>query len=279
MTAPAPSGAAYPIVDNARRRVGDFLRAEMAGGSALSFVSAYFTIYACEALSEVLEGASRLRFLYGDPPHRRKPEVPLCGPQLEIDPLVSSTHRANVRYGSHPVEEGVHGVRRSPRLPTRGSAPSSASWTASSPRRTPIRAPTSPSKRRRSITWSTRSTASRRPRSPTFASSASCSRPPVPAAPATTLRRSAALPRRAQYGGSGSTRAALSTGIGRDPFLTGGQDRNSFGSCSVNCGCSSGGRALPIQGRGRRFESCHPLLPEGRQTPDGRFGRIHLSVA
>ena len=67
MTAPAPSGAACPIVDNARRRVGDFLRAEMAGGPALSFVSAYFTIYAYEALSEVLEGASRLRFLYGDP--------------------------------------------------------------------------------------------------------------------------------------------------------------------------------------------------------------------
>ena len=219
MTAPAPSGAASPIVDNARRRVGDFLRAEMAGGSALSFVSAYFTIYAYEALSEVLEGASRLRFLYGDPPHRRKSEVPLCGPQLEIDPLVSSTHRANVRYGSHPVEEGVHGVRRPPRLPTRGSAPSSASWTASSPRRTPIRAPTSSSRRRRSITWSTRFTAFRRPTSPT--SSASCSRPPVPAspAPATTLRRSAAHSRRAQYGGSGSTRAALSTGHWTKPLL------------------------------------------------------------
>ena len=67
MTAPAPSGAACPVVDNARRRVGDFLRAEIAGGSALSFVSAYFTIYAYEALNEALEGASRLRFLYGDP--------------------------------------------------------------------------------------------------------------------------------------------------------------------------------------------------------------------
>ena len=67
MTAPAPGGAASPIVDNVRQRAGDFLRAEMAGGPALSFVSAYFTIYTYEALSEVLEGASRLRFLYGDP--------------------------------------------------------------------------------------------------------------------------------------------------------------------------------------------------------------------
>ena len=39
----------------------------MIGGSALSFVSAYFTIYAYEALREALEGASRLHFLYGDP--------------------------------------------------------------------------------------------------------------------------------------------------------------------------------------------------------------------
>ena len=67
MTAADSNGAASPIVDNTHQRVGDFLRAEMIGGSALSFVSAYFTIYAYEALREALEGASRLRFLYGDP--------------------------------------------------------------------------------------------------------------------------------------------------------------------------------------------------------------------
>ena len=46
MTAADSNGAASPIVDNARQRVGDFLRAEMVGGSVLSFVSACFTIYA-----------------------------------------------------------------------------------------------------------------------------------------------------------------------------------------------------------------------------------------
>ena len=63
MTAADSNDAASPIVDNTHQRVGDFLRAEMIGGSALSFVSAYFTIYAYEALREALEGASRLRFL------------------------------------------------------------------------------------------------------------------------------------------------------------------------------------------------------------------------
>ena len=34
------------IVDNAKRRVGDFLRERIEAGSGLSIVSAYFTIYA-----------------------------------------------------------------------------------------------------------------------------------------------------------------------------------------------------------------------------------------
>ena len=58
---------ARSIVDNRDRRVGDVLRDEIAPASALSFVSAYFTIYAYEALRDVLEAAGRLRFLYGDP--------------------------------------------------------------------------------------------------------------------------------------------------------------------------------------------------------------------
>ena len=58
---------AKSIVDNRDRRVGDVLRDEIAPASALSFVSAYFTIYAYEALRDVLEAAGRLRFLYGDP--------------------------------------------------------------------------------------------------------------------------------------------------------------------------------------------------------------------
>ena len=55
------------IVDNRDRRVGDVLRSEIAPASAMAFVSAYFTIYAYEALRDVLEAAGPLRFLYGDP--------------------------------------------------------------------------------------------------------------------------------------------------------------------------------------------------------------------
>ena len=55
------------IVDNRRRRVGEFLRQCIAAGSDLSIVSAYFTIYAYESLRNVLERAGRTRFLYGEP--------------------------------------------------------------------------------------------------------------------------------------------------------------------------------------------------------------------
>ena len=55
------------IVDNIQRRVGDFLRERIEAGSNLSIVSAYFTIYAYEALREVLENAAGTRFLYGEP--------------------------------------------------------------------------------------------------------------------------------------------------------------------------------------------------------------------
>lgn len=52
------------IVDNVERRMGDVLRERIAPGAGLSIVSAYFTIYAYEALRDALEGASRMRFLY-----------------------------------------------------------------------------------------------------------------------------------------------------------------------------------------------------------------------
>ncbi len=55
------------IIDNRQRRVGDFLRERMEPGANLSIVSAYFTIYAYEALRDVLEKAARTRFLYGEP--------------------------------------------------------------------------------------------------------------------------------------------------------------------------------------------------------------------
>ena len=55
------------IVDNRNRRVGEFLCANIEANSNLSIVSAYFTIYAYEALRDELEKAGQLRFLYGEP--------------------------------------------------------------------------------------------------------------------------------------------------------------------------------------------------------------------
>lgn len=56
------------IRDNLRRgTVHDFLEQEIQTGSALSVVSAYFTIYAYEKLQYFLNEIEELRFLFGDP--------------------------------------------------------------------------------------------------------------------------------------------------------------------------------------------------------------------
>ena len=56
------------IWDNHHRgSIGDFLRDKILEGSDLSFVSAYFTIYAYAALKEQLDGIEHLRFLFGEP--------------------------------------------------------------------------------------------------------------------------------------------------------------------------------------------------------------------
>ena len=60
----APTSA---IIDNQSRKVGSFLRERVAPGSRLSFVSAYFTIYAYGDLRQQLDAIERMRFLYGDP--------------------------------------------------------------------------------------------------------------------------------------------------------------------------------------------------------------------
>ena len=51
----------------ARGSVGGFLRSQIAPASKLSFVSAYFTVNAYEALKPELESADNLRFLFGEP--------------------------------------------------------------------------------------------------------------------------------------------------------------------------------------------------------------------
>ena len=55
------------IIDNHTRTVADFLRCHLKSGVNFSVVSAYFTIYAYDALQAELHQINRLRFLYGDP--------------------------------------------------------------------------------------------------------------------------------------------------------------------------------------------------------------------
>ena len=56
------------IWDNHKRgAIGDFLRDRINPEAELSFVSAYFTIYAYEALKSQLDSISHLRFLFGEP--------------------------------------------------------------------------------------------------------------------------------------------------------------------------------------------------------------------
>lgn len=53
--------------NHSRGRAGDFLRENITPGAALSFVSAYFTVHAYDALRDVLEESAGLRFLFGEP--------------------------------------------------------------------------------------------------------------------------------------------------------------------------------------------------------------------
>lgn len=69
MAKPRPRLAASSgLRDNySRGSVADFLRENIRDGSELSIVSAYFTIYAYDALREQLERIEHLRFLFGEP--------------------------------------------------------------------------------------------------------------------------------------------------------------------------------------------------------------------
>ncbi|QDL36250.1 helicase-related protein [Rhodoferax sediminis] len=63
-----PAQNHHGIKDNHHRgRVADFLSSKITQGSHLSVVSAYFTIYAYEALSQQLDGVESLQFLFGEP--------------------------------------------------------------------------------------------------------------------------------------------------------------------------------------------------------------------
>lgn len=61
------------IRDNqGRGNVGDFLKEKIQIGSKLSFVSAYFTIYAFEQIKDKLHGIDHLDFLFGEPTSIKK---------------------------------------------------------------------------------------------------------------------------------------------------------------------------------------------------------------
>jgi phosphatidylserine/phosphatidylglycerophosphate/cardiolipin synthase-like enzyme len=67
---PSQKKLRYPsgIRDNHDRgSVEEFLHDKIKEGSSLSFVSAYFTIYAYDALKEYLDKIESLRFLFGEP--------------------------------------------------------------------------------------------------------------------------------------------------------------------------------------------------------------------
>ena len=68
MKKPSDSPPSSALRDNhARGSVADFLKEKITADSRLSFVSAYFTIYAYDALKEVLDSIGHLDFLFGEP--------------------------------------------------------------------------------------------------------------------------------------------------------------------------------------------------------------------
>ncbi|GAB4480712.1 MAG: DEAD/DEAH box helicase [Anaerolineales bacterium] len=100
-----PSG----IRDNYRRgKVGDFLKEKIQKAANLSIVSAYFTIYAYEALKGNLEQIEHLRFLFGEPRFIRS-----------LDP-------EKIDKKAYDLEDGL--LRLSNRLEQRRVARECAAW-------------------------------------------------------------------------------------------------------------------------------------------------------
>ena len=125
------------IRDNLRRgTVHEFLAQEIKNGSTLSIVSAYFTIYAFEALQKPLNDIAELRFLFGEPnfinsldpnnPEKKAFEIKDTGlelnKQLQQKPIakacaewirekveIRSTRKSNLLHGKmyHIATKGV----------------------------------------------------------------------------------------------------------------------------------------------------------------------------
>lgn len=82
----------YTIRDNhANGKVGDYLKSEITPDSEISIVSAYFTIYAYEALKDNLDKIKSLKFLFGKPTFVRGMDPNVYNPRdykIEDDGLV-----------------------------------------------------------------------------------------------------------------------------------------------------------------------------------------------
>ena len=119
-----------------RETVYDFLQQEIKNGSALSIVSAYFTIYAYEKLQHSLNHIEELRFLFGDPDFvkrmdpnntdtkafditdaglqlnqqlRQKPIAKACAEWIQEKVEIRTTREANLIHGKmyHIANNGV----------------------------------------------------------------------------------------------------------------------------------------------------------------------------
>src|SRR5216684_3768368 len=64
---PTPTSNSGLRDNHTRGTVADFLKGEIRDGSRLSVVSAYFTIYAYDALKDCLDRIDHLDFLFGEP--------------------------------------------------------------------------------------------------------------------------------------------------------------------------------------------------------------------
>jgi len=90
----ATSGLRSRLLDNLTHgSVGEFLKDKIKAGSDLAVVSAYFTIYAYEALKPQLEGIGGIRFLFGepnfvkslDPSKGHSPNALIRGDELQLE--------------------------------------------------------------------------------------------------------------------------------------------------------------------------------------------------
>ena len=119
-----------------RETVHDFLQQEIKNGSALSIVSAYFTIYAYEKMQHALNKIEELRFLFGDPDFvkrmdpnntdkkafditdtglalnaqlRQKPIAKACAEWIKEKVEIRTTRQSNLIHGKmyHIANKGV----------------------------------------------------------------------------------------------------------------------------------------------------------------------------